>query len=330
MDNGYEFLSGKQIGLPCPAEYPDFDAFLQEVLRQLRHLCRVSMDSTAFLEQNFHQVHSALFLSSTYTSSVENGGDLYCHNSAKYCNSSINAVGLATAADSLLAIRRLVFEEKRFTLPQLTRLLKDNWQGQELLRLQVKNKFPKYGQGDPASDEMAATLVRFLSETISGRPNCKGGVYRLGLFSIDWRWEMGESTGASADGRLAGEPLSQNSTASFGADRMGTLAHLRSVARAVYDQAANGSVVEIDLHESAVSGENGLHAMCAALRAFFDLGGFSVHYNVLSAGLLREAKLRPEKYPNLQVRLCGWNVLFSALSEKEQDEFIARWEGKVS
>ena len=86
----------------------------------------------------------------------------------------------------------------------------------------------------------------------------------------------------------------------------------------------NGSIVDLDLHSSAVSGENGINALTASLKTYFELGGFAVHYNVLNTEVLEKAKARPEDYPNLQVRLCGWNVLFSSLSEKEKDEFIAR------
>ena len=86
----------------------------------------------------------------------------------------------------------------------------------------------------------------------------------------------------------------------------------------------NGAIVDIDLHSSAVRGENGLNTLFSTLKTYFELGGFAVQYNVLDTEVLKAAKLNPEKYPNLQVRLCGWNVLFSSLSEKEKEEFIAR------
>ena len=82
--------------------------------------------------------------------------------------------------------------------------------------------------------------------------------------------------------------------------------------------------MDVDLHASSVRGENGLNALVTSLKTYFELGGFAVHYNVLDTNTLMDAKQNPEKYPTLQVRLCGWNVLFSSLSEAEQDEFIAR------
>ena len=188
----------------------------------------------------------------------------------------------------------------------------------------IKNKFPKFGLNDENVNKIVKDIVDVMYEAIGGKPNLKGGVYRLGLFSIDWRWKFGEKTGASADGRLAGETLSQNTSASFGADKDGATAHLLSVAAIDASETPNGSIVDIDLHSSAVKGKNGIKAMVSTLKTYFGLGGFAVHYNVLDTEVLKDAKLNPEKYPNLQVRLCGWNVLFSSLSEKEKDEFIAR------
>ena len=125
------------------------------------------MKCTDLFEKHYNSIHSAPILSATYTSSLEKGGDLYCDYSAKYCNSSVNALGLATAVDSLAAIKKAVFEDKLMTIKELTEILK--------------------------------SIVDKLSETINGKPNVKGGKYRLGLFSIDWRWDFGEKTAAFVD-----------------------------------------------------------------------------------------------------------------------------------
>jgi formate C-acetyltransferase len=244
--------------------------------------------------------------------------------SAKYNNSSLNGVGLATATDSLAAIRKAVFEDKTVTLSELTEILRSDWNGKESLRLLIKNKYPKYGQGDVKTDGIAKRIVDTLSDAVSYKPNAKGGKWRLGLFSIYWRWSLGEKTAASADGRRSGETLSQNTSASFGADKEGATAHLISATKIDTSRTPNGAIVDIDLHSSAVRGENGINALVASLKTYFELGGFAVQYNVLDTNVLMDARKNPEKYPSLQVRLCGWNVLFSTLSEKEKDEFIAR------
>lgn len=324
LNGGNDVLSGRQIGLPCKTEYESFEELFAEFTRQLTFLSDCAMKITDLCEKHYAECHAAPVLSGTYTSALENGGDIYCHNGARYNNSSVNAIGLATAVDSLAAIRKLVFEDKRMTVAELSEILRNNWEGNEPLRLLIKNKYPKYGTGDASVDAIAKRTVDALHAAISGKPNVKGGVYRLGTFTIDWRWGFGKKTSASADGRKAKEPVSQNADATFGCDREGATAHLTSVAALDASRTPNGTVVDIDLHSSAVVGENGLNALAATLEAYFAMGGFAVQYNVLNTEVLLDARKYPDKYPSLQVRLCGWNVLFAALSDKEKDEFIMR------
>jgi formate C-acetyltransferase len=323
INDGIDMLTGKQVGLRS-GKHDTFEDFYNEYLRQLEFLSINAMKATDIYEREYRHIHSSPFLSGTYTGVMERGGDVYCSYTAKYNNSSVNAIGLATAVDSLYAIKKLVYEDKTFSLDELRQILINDWEGNEVLRLRVKNRFKKYGNADPEVDVFAADTVKFLASVISGKPNSKGGKYRLGLFSINWRWVMGEYTAASADGRKKGQTLSQNSSASFGADKKGATAHLISAATIDATDTPNASIVDIDLHVSAVRGENGLEALYTSLMTFFEMGGFGVHYNVLDTEVLKRAKESPQDYPNLQVRLCGWNVLFSTLSDKEKDEFIAR------
>ena len=324
LNNGKTMLTDKQVGPENNGCFDSYDALYAEFKKQLVYMCNCAMKITDICEVHYKHVHSAPILSGTYTSALEKGGDLYCDYAAKYNNSSVNAIGLATAVDSLIAIKKAVFEDKLLTLNEFVNILKSDWKGKEPLRLLIKNKFPKFGMNDGKTNALAKDIVDVLSGAVSGKPNVKGGIYRLGLFSIDWRWEFGRKTAASANGRKAGETLSQNTSATFGADRDGATAHLLSVSAIDSSKTPNGTIVDIDLHSSSVRGENGLKTLISTLRTYFELGGFAVHYNVLDTEILKDAKLNPEKYPNLQVRLCGWNVLFSSLSEKEKDEFIAR------
>lgn len=326
LNDGCDMETGERIGLPVTKAPETFDAFYEEFRKQLLYFVQCAVRITDIRERHYADLHTAPVLSAVYRSSVTAGRDIYADHAAKYNNSSLNAVGLATAVDSLAAIRKLVYEDRTLTLPELTEILKNDWAGAETLRLTVKNRFPKFGNGDERTDRIAQRIVDDLAEAVDKRPNVKGGVYRLGLFSIDWRWRFGEFAAASADGRHKGEPLSQNTSAVFGMDREGATAHLQSVASLDTLKTPNGTIVDIDLHSSAVEGEAGLQALVGALKAYFELGGFAVHYNVLNTETLRDAKAHPEEYPNLQVRLCGWNVLFNTLSEKEKDEFIRRSE----
>ena len=326
LNGGRDMLTDKLIGLENDGIFPTFESLYNEFKRQLDYFSDCAIKCTDIFERGYKNIHSAPILSATYISALEKGGDLYCDYTAKYNNSSINAIGLGTAVDSLWAIKRAVYDEKRLTLDALTEILKKNWKDNEILRLAIKNKYEKWGNGINEVDELGKRIVDDLSQRISGRPNQKGGQYRLGTFSINWRWEFGEKTAASADGRIAGETLSQNTSATFGADKRGATAHLRSVTKIDATKTPNASIVDIDLHISSVEGENGINALIDSLKGYFALGGFAAHYNVLNTETLKKAYIDPGSYPNLQVRLCGWNVLFSSLSKKEQEEFIRRSE----
>lgn len=324
LNGGRDMLTGEQLGLENDGRFGTYEALFAEFCRQLSYLCGCAMKLTDLFEAQYSKIHSAPILSATYRSALEKGGDLYCDYTAKYNSSSLNAIGLATATDALAAIRKAVFEDRTVSLSRFTEILRSNWENEECFRLRIKNKYPKYGMGDARTDAIAKKIVDALADAVRLKPNAKGGGWRLGLFSINWRWELGEKTAASADGRRAGEPLSQNTSASFGADREGTTAHLLSVASIDAARLPNGAIADIDLHSSAVRGENGIRALVSSLVGYFALGGFAVHYNALDTETLMDARKHPEKYPNLQVRLCGWNVRFTLLSEKEQMDFIER------
>ncbi|MBQ4324011.1 MAG: hypothetical protein IJC19_08720 [Clostridia bacterium] len=324
LNGGADLRTGKQI-LPFErTEFKSFSDLYDRFVSVLQELCRRGMKTTDLMEAHYKKVHASPIYTSANIHALRKCGDVYADFAAKYNNSSLNAFGLATAVDSLVAIRKLVYEDHTMTLTELIDVLRSDWEGRESLRLLIRNRFPKYGNGDPSVDVFAGRIADALYEAVGGVPNAKGGIWRLGLFSINWRWEFGAKTAASADGRRCGEPLSQNSGATFGSDREGATAHLSSVCAIDASKTPNGTIADLDLHASSVKGENGLKTMYATLKTYFEKGGFAVHYNVLDTEVLKAARKDPSAYPNLQVRLCGWNVLFATLSDQEKDEFIAR------
>jgi len=317
---------GTAVGRSFGTRFDTFDALLEAYLEQVAYFCEADAVIIDAKESRYPRIHSAPFFSSAYDTCVERGGDVYGDYVAKYNNSSINLIGLATAVDGLLAIRKLVYTDGVMTLDELRTILTNDWDGQEPLRQRILRTFPKYGIGDVEADALAQTILSVASRAVNGRPNAKGGVYRLGGISIDWRTSLGKRCAASADGRRAGEPTSKNLCASLGADREGATAQILSVASLDGNDMPNGSVLDLSLHSSAVRGEDGLSALTATLETYMRLGGMAIQYNVLDASVLRAAQRDPSLYPNLQVRLCGWNVLFSTLSRAEQDEFILQAE----
>ena len=329
LNGGYDILTGNLIDETNDTDFKSFDELFDAYLRRLDSFADAVFDLLDTRERCFPDIHTSPLYSSTMDDCVERGGDIYADFFGVYNNTSINALGLATAVDSLLAIKNLVFDEKKLTLSELVEILKSNWEGKELLRQRIKRTFPTYGVNDAFADGLARAMLHRLGDKINGRPNVKGGVYRFGAFTVDWRFPFGEKCAASADGRLSGETISKNICATLGSDREGATAHILSGAKLGGRVTPNGSVLDIVLHSSAVGGENGLAAMSDSLKTFVEMGGTAIQYNVLNAETLKEAQRDPAAYPNLQVRVCGWNALFSTLTETEQNEFIKQAEEAI-
>lgn len=326
MHNGYDAYNC--ILAAPPSDIPidtDFDAFYEYFLKLTEYFLNIAMQTINAYEERADRLVPAPMFSGTFSDCIECGKDAY-EGGVKYANSSINAFGLATVVDSLLAIRHLVFEEKMMSLKELVTVLDDNWRDQENLRHHIQTMYPKYGNNLPESDTIMVDLVKKVSSMINGKPNGRHGIYRCGFFSIDWNLSFGKHTGATPDGRLAGELFSRNMSAVTAQDKQGVTALIQSVTKIDYSIIPNGSVLDLMLHASAVAGEEGMRALTALIKTYFKCGGFAVQINVLDPQVLRQAQLYPEQYTNLQVRLCGWNVHFVDLSKEEQDDFIRRSE----
>lgn len=330
MNGGVDPDTGAAVGAPAdPDSYADFDAFYAAVLKQIAAFAAHAEALIIAHERAYPSLNPAPLFSATLADCVARGVDAYS-GGAKYNNSAINAICIASTVDALAAVRRLVYEEKKLKLSEFAAVLRDNWQGHAELRQTALHRMPKYGNGDPAVDALAAQVMRDTAACINGKPNGRGGVFRCGFFSIDYRLTFGEKTGATADGRLAGEPLSKNMCAVTAMDREGVTALIRSATAVDYTDTPNGTVLDVVLYAGAVEGDAGICAMETLLETFMARRGFAMQINVLSPAVLRAAQENPEKYATLQVRLCGWNVYFTALSRVEQDEFIRQTENAAN
>lgn len=322
LGRGTDLKSGEKADdLDYPKSYRSFDEFYAAVKKRLRYAADKAMELTIAYEKHYDLVTSAPLTSATFRDCIEKGEDAYS-GGAKYNNSGINVTGFATAVDSLVAIKSLVFDRKLVSLDRFTEILSCDWAGAEDLRLAAK-KCDAYGNGDETADALYVDLYNFMGELFKNKPNGRGGYFRMGTFSIDNCFWLGKGTAATPDGRRSGESISKNSCASIGRDKAGVTALISSVAKADPALAPNGGVLDMVLHPSAVAGEDGLAAFRALIRTYFDLGGFAAHFNVFSAQELKKAQREPEKYSTLQVRVCGWNAYFVDLPTEQQNAFIA-------
>jgi formate C-acetyltransferase len=235
--------------------------------------------------------------------------------------------GIATVADSLIAIKKLVYEEGRMSLQNLNDILKNNFAGHEELRLELRNQFPKYGNDDDDVDSIAAEVALYYCEEVVRQRDKHAGLSLPGIYSYMSYLYHGMVTGATADGRLAKEPVSENQQAVNGLDREGATALLNSMQKlkpAFRFTPFGGSTVT--LNRSAVSSEKSVELLEALFETYFEGGGLQVMPNVVDVQMLRDAKVNPENYENLVVRVTGYSARFVDLAPEVQDIVIARSE----
>ncbi len=277
-------------------------------------------------ERLWPEVGPAPLISGTMDSCIERGLDV-SQAGATHNTSGCLCLGLANATDSLAAIRQLVYEESQCTLAELRGALAANWRGYEDLRLTAQHGAPKWGNNDDGVDSIAIEITDFLARRINHEPNARGGVFQAALYAIlDTAKSYGEQTGALPDGRLSGEPLTMNTGATIGMDKKGVTSLINSVTRIDLSGFPNGTVLDIMLHPSVVDGLDGIQTICSIIQSHFAQGGMAIQFNIFDAELLRDAQRSPEKYANLQVRVCGWNVRFIDLAPAEQEIFITKAE----
>lgn len=325
--NGRDNATGKTCGIET-GMVTDFESFVDAVKKQIAYMTEKVTDYVIKIERHYGEIYPDPLLSCQYEHSVERGVDVY-EGGAKYNNSSVYFYSIASLVDSICAVKRLVFDEKIFRLDELGEILKNNWQGHENERRKALTLKEKYGNGNETADAFAVEFADFCASLVNNKPNGRGGVFKAALFSIDNCFYIGRNTMATPDGRFYGDPLSKNLCAVTGMDKKGITALINSVTKIDHAAFPTGSVLDIVVHPSAVSGEDGLDAFYGILMTYFKKGGFAMHGNVFDANTLRDAQAHPEKYSNLQVRVCGWNAYFVNLSRAEQDAFIKQAEGNV-
>jgi pyruvate-formate lyase len=295
-------------------------------IKTLGSLFTAAADKVRREERLWPRVNPSPLLSGTMDSCIERGLDV-SEAGAQYNTSGCCCVGIANEPDSLAVIKQLVYEERRCTLAELRAALAANWKGCEELRLTAQSRAPKWGNNDDRVDGIAVKIAGFLGTRINHEPNARGGVFQTALYAIiDTAKHFGKLTGALPDGRLAGEPLTMNTGATVGRDKNGVTSLINSVTKIDLSQFPNGTVLDIMLHPSVARGAEGIQTICSIIRSHFAQGGMAIQFNIFDADTLRDAQRNPDKYANLQVRVCGWNVRFVDLAPAEQETFITKAE----
>jgi trans-4-hydroxy-L-proline dehydratase len=255
----------------------------------------------------------------------------YTQGGARYNFCNWDVIGVANLADALVAIQRLVYEEQFLTLPQLIEVLESDWEGYEPLRRRMVNELPHFGNEQPEADDLACRVIETLDGIMKRNTPFRGGCYILGTTAggENMHIEFGRVTGATPDGRRAGEPLADSIGSVQGRDRKGVTALLNSVARLPHHLLPTATTVNVKLDPKLLDSDEGIESVVSLIDAHFRSGGQQLQFAFVNREILLEAKEHPERYRNLMVRVAGYSAPFTSLWADLQDEIIARTEHAV-
>ncbi len=326
LHDGFDPRTGKQLGPKTgnPAKFKTYDELFGAFKTQLRHFVDVKITGNAIIERLFATVLPAPFLSILIDDCVLKGKD-YHAGGARYNTMYIQGVGLGSMTDMLAAVKYNVFEKKAVSMKKLIAALDADFAGAEELRLRLVNKTPKYGNDDDYADDITKTIFEAYYEAIDNRPNTKGGKYRINLLPTTVHVYFGKVTGATPDGRKAGESLSEGISPAQGSDRKGPTAVLKSAAKIDHIR-TGGTLLNQKFSPALLADEEGIHNLGHLVRSYFKMDAHHIQFNVVTAETLREAQAHPEKHRDLIVRVAGYSDYFLDCSVELQNEIIRRTE----
>ena len=326
LNNGTDPMTGKTIGLETgnPEGFESFEGLFAAFRKQLNFFIDIKISGNNIIERLWAEYLPTPFLSILIDDCIKTGMD-YHDGGARYNTSYIQGVGLGSMTDILTSIKYNIFDAKQVTIKQLLRALRNDYKGSETLRQRFLNKTPKYGNDDDYADDIMKKIFEAYYEAINGRPNTKGGCYRINLLPTTVHVYFGKVVGATADGRHASEPLSEGVSPVQGADRYGPTSVIKSVAKMDHIR-TGGTLLNQKFTPHLIGDEEGLEKLAALIRSYFRMDGHHIQFNVIDAATLRKAQKEPEKYRDLIVRVAGYSDYFVDLNLKLQNEIIARTE----
>lgn len=326
LHNGVDPRTGKKIGLETgdPTAFKTFDELFEAFRKQIRHFVDIKVRGSNVIEKLYATYLPAPFLSVLVDDCVKNGKD-YHAGGARYNTNYIQGVGMGTITDILSAIQYNVYDNGHFTMKKLLAALGKNFVGYESLRQRVLNRTPKFGNDDDYADSLMKRVFEAYFEAVDGRPTPRGGSYRINLLPTTAHIYFGKMTGATADGRLAGDAVSEGVSPVQGADRKGPTAVLKSLGKMDHVR-TGGTLLNQKFTPQLLADDTGLTGVKDLVRSYFRMMGHHIQFNVVTADLLREAQTHPEKHRDLIVRVAGYSDYFVDCSTELQNEIIHRTE----
>jgi formate C-acetyltransferase len=326
LHNGMDPATGKSIGIPTgnPVEFASFDELRKAFIRQLEHFIRIKIRGNNIIERIFAKHMPVPFLSLLIDDCIAHGKD-YNDGGARYNTSYIQGVGLGSITDCLTSLETHVFLNKSISMETLLRVMADNFHGHEALRAALIYDTPKYGNDDDRADQHARWVFEAFYQSVEGQTSPRGAQYRINMLPTTSHVYFGSVVGATPDGRLAQEPLSEGISPFQGADRKGPTAVLNSALK-IDHLKTGGTLLNQKFTPDFFRDQQAIQKVIHLIRSYFKRNGHHIQFNVVSADTLRDAQKHPEKYQDLIVRVAGYSDYFNDLGPALQDEIIRRTE----
>lgn len=326
LNNGKCLLTNEKIGLDLGnlETYETFADLEAAFTKQIDYFIEAMMKAEIVVEKAHQNCLPSAFLSTVIDDCLENGLDVTC-GGAKYNLSGIQMIQIANLADSLAAIKKLVYDEQMISKHELLESLKADFKGHEITQTMLLNKVPKYGNDVKWVDDLGAKWAGYFRKKMKDYRNYRGGLYHTGMYTVSAHVPMGENVGASPDGRNALTPLADGGMSPvYGRDMAGPTAVLKSVSRMNDSYTTNGGLLNMKFLPEFFNSETGMMKFENFLRAFVDLKIPHIQFNVVRRDDLLDAKVHPERHRSLTIRVAGYTAYFVELAGKLQDEIIER------
>ena len=332
INNGINPINGAQCPEKVRSGYLyDMDTF-EDVKAAFEKICTWMMTWSASLNNLTEHEYPRLFpypnLSISTEGCMEKGKDV-SEGGAKYNSYGGTATGLATTADSLTALKYIVYDKKIATREEFLQAILDNWVGHEELRQIVLNKVPHYGNNDPYADAEMPYVMDLYYNITRAFSTCRCTTYKCGTFGASDHVVQGEITWATPDGRKTGDPIADACSPAQGRDKNGPTSVLTSSTKFDHGHYLDGMAVNLKIHPTSLQGDEGMTKLENLTQTYFNQGGMEVQYNVVDGETLRKAQKHPEKYHNLVVRIAGFSAYFVDMTTEMQNDIISRAEHRA-
>ena len=324
LHNGVDPRTGNRIGIETgdPHSFAGFEELKNAFTQQLRHFIRIKLRGNNIIERIFSTHMPVPFLSLLIDDCIGNGKD-YNAGGARYNTSYIQGVGLGSITDIMTSLEQHVYLKRSISMDTFLQVMSENFEGHEELRAVLIYDTPKYGNDDDRADKHAQWIFEAFHQSVEGHTSPRGAHYRINMLPTTSHVYFGSVIGATPDGRLASEPLSEGISPFQGADRKGPTAVLNSALK-IDHLKTGGTLLNQKFTPDFFRDHQGVTKVTQLIRSYFKRNGHHIQFNVVSAETLRDAQKHPEKYQDLIVRVAGYSDYFNDLGPALQDEIIRR------